>query len=69
MRTIVIAWLDKRAWLRSYGKPLAAVWMNVGTAQDLRNARAYAKCEGYRVFVYQCDTLDPLGRARAELAR
>ena len=77
MTTIVIAWKSTRVnGLAGATKPYnaAAVWLNDGTAQDIKNAEKYASDNaakndgdsGHTVYVYENEA-KPLERARAEL--
>jgi len=77
MTTIVLAWKSTRInGLAGQAKPYncAAVWLNDGTAQDIKNAEKYAsenaaKNDGdslHTVFVFENEN-KPLERARAAL--
>lgn len=78
LRTIVLANLDpvgETEWYEVRGRrehrpaPLvqALVWVNAGDAEDEKKARAYAKKEGYEVFIFPTSEADPLGKAKREL--
>jgi hypothetical protein len=65
MRTIVLAWIDKRSWRSEFQRPQAAMWTSRGTIQDLEKAREHARQYNYRVFVFPTTEEHPLERARA----
>lgn len=78
LRTIVLANLDpvgdtewyQDGWARK-SRPVPLVqalsWVNAGDAEDERKARAFAKKEGYEVFIFPTSETDPLGKAKREL--
>lgn len=78
LRTIVLANLDpvgdtewyQDGWARK-SRPIPLVqalsWVNAGDAEDERKARAFAKKEGYEVFIFPTSEADPLGKAKREL--
>lgn len=47
-------------------KPVALVWGRGDSARNMEKAGAYAKKEGYMVFVYPPGEEDPLGKARVD---
>jgi hypothetical protein len=65
MRTIVLAWIDKRSWRSEFQRPQAALWASRGTAGDLARAREHARQYHYQVFVFPTTEKHPLERARA----
>lgn len=44
--------------------PKACIWLNEGTAQDVKNAKEFAKKEGYKVFTFDINTKDALEQAK-----
>lgn len=49
--------------------PRAMVWLNVGDAEDIVNAKLWAAREGYVVFCYDVSERDPLGRAKLDILK
>jgi hypothetical protein len=46
MKTMVfLTWTERRAWLKGYGKPVAALWIREATHDDVVNAHRYAAQE------------------------
>lgn len=45
LKTIVLTWTDRRSWLPTYGKPLAALWTAAGDDTALNEALAYTATE------------------------
>jgi len=39
---IFLTWIEKRSWLRGYGKPVAALWARHWSHDDYRSACVYA---------------------------
>ena len=78
-RTIVIAWTeteqhwDGEAFAADMGHigglvdvkvARACIWLNSGTAADIKRAKAYAKTEGHAVYTFSTKNGDPLGAAK-----
>ncbi len=50
-------------------EPKALVWLNQGAPSDCEKAERFAKQEGYRVLLFETSEPNPLGKARAALAK
>lgn len=55
--------------IEHFDRPVSAMWLNSGTQADVEKARAYAKTEGYAVFVYDRSVRDALGQAKRDIAK
>lgn len=59
--------LGERPKMEEVPDPKSLIWLNEGTATDLKKAKAYARQEGYSVFTYPTTERDPLGRAKKDV--
>ena len=51
MHMIIVTWIETRAWLREYGKPIAALWRAEADQEQYEYACEYVSRSGYRVDV------------------
>lgn len=58
-----------RPTLRQIHRPVAMVWLESGSAEDVAKAQKYASAEGYEVLTYPTTERDPLERAKADVAK
>ena len=49
---IFLAWIEKRSYVRDYGKPQVCNWTSNGTEQDFDDAREYARANGFNVYAF-----------------
>jgi hypothetical protein len=49
---IIVTWIETRAWLREYGKPIAASWRAEADQEQYEYACEYASRSGYRVHTF-----------------
>jgi hypothetical protein len=52
MHMIIVTWTETRAWLREYGKPIAALWRAEADQEQYEYACRYASRSGYRVHTF-----------------
>ncbi len=60
--------LGERHTFRTVNVPVACIWLNDGSEDDVQSATRYAAREGYSVLCYKNEA-DPLARARKDIAR
>jgi hypothetical protein len=61
---IIVTWIETRAWLREYGKPIAALWRAEADQEQYEYACEYVSRSGYRLH-----TFPPHTQARQSSAR
>jgi hypothetical protein len=67
---IFLTWTDRRSWLPTYGKPIAALWAREGGSKALAAAQAYAEKRNARgdadLQVHATSTYELFAVAKAE---
>jgi hypothetical protein len=49
---IIVTWIETRAWLPEYGKPIAALWRAEADQEQYEYACEYVSRSGYRVHTF-----------------
>ena len=65
MHMIIVTWIETRAWLREYGKPIAALWRAEADQEQYEYACEYVSRSGYYP---QGDAFPPAGHYAMWLA-
>lgn len=67
MQIVLAKFQDRLSPLMRWHKvPVALMWLNEGTGEDLAKAKEFAKGEEYEVFTYFNEP-DPIGKAKQDL--
>ena len=59
--------LGERPLMERIDKPVACIWLNAGSDDDVSKAQKYAATAGYTVYTYATSERDPLGRAKKDI--